>query len=143
MHYDLRLIADLCDELGLQSQLVADDSVAVILDPLTSLRFKNYKNEIDSTDDCLIGFDGTPTHSHGDLSFYARGKSLEMSYLDVVSALVDGTVLICERWQSQELVDRWLVHKDFIDEFNYLEAGEEVRVRRTLLRGRMNGRDDG
>jgi hypothetical protein len=38
--------------------------------------------------------------------------------------------LICERWKDGELTDRWLVHKDFVDEFDHIEPGEEIRVRR-------------
>ncbi len=133
MHYDLAAIEKLCIELELEHELTGN-SVAVKLDSKATLRFKNYRSEEDGTDDCLVGFDSTPSHSHGDLEFYAREMSLDMNYLQALTAAVDGVVLICERWENEELVDRWLVHKDYIDEFNYLGPNEEIRIRRARPR---------
>jgi hypothetical protein len=132
MHYDLTLIADLCTELGLAHTSIAGESVAVALEPGTTLRFENYISEEDGSDESVVGFEGTPSHSHGDMSFYARGQQVELNSLDLLSGALDGTVLICEQWKDEKLADRWLVHKDFVDEFEYIEPGEEIRVRRVL-----------
>jgi hypothetical protein len=132
MHYDLTLIADLCTELGLAHTSIAGKSVAVALEPGATLRFENYASEEDGSAESVVGFEGTPSHSHGDMSFYARGQQVELNSLDLLSGAIDGTVLICERWKDEKLADRWLVHKDFVDEFNYIEPGEEIRVRRVL-----------
>jgi hypothetical protein len=130
MHYDLTLIADLCTELGLAHTSIPGNSVAVALEPGITLRFENYASQEDGSDESVVGFEGTPSHSHGDMSFYARGQQLELNALDLLSGAVDGKVLICERWKDGELTDRWLVHKDFVDEFDHIEPGEEIRVRR-------------
>ncbi len=52
-----------------------------------------------------------------------------MEYLDVVSGLADKTVLICELWAHGKMTDRWLVHRDYIDEFRHLQDGDEIRIR--------------
>jgi hypothetical protein len=130
MHYDLTLIAELCSEMGLLYTSIPGKAIAVTLEANATLRFENYANEKDGSDDCVVGFEGTPSHSHGDMSFYARGQSIDLNCLDIVSGIAEGTVLICERWNEEGLVDRWLVHKDFVDEFDCIEPGEEIRVRR-------------
>jgi hypothetical protein len=53
--------------------------------------------------------------------------------MDVLIGLTDGTVLLCERWYQGVLKDRSLVHRDFVDEFRFLEVDEEVRIRRPRL----------
>jgi hypothetical protein len=133
MHYDLVLIAELCTDLGFAHESVLGKSVTVALALGTKLRFENYANEQDASDDCVVGFEGTPSHSHGDLDFYARGQQLELNALEVLWGIADGTVLICERWTQGKLADRWLVHKDFVDEFQHLDPGEEIRIRRYLV----------
>ena len=132
MHYDLTSIADLCAELGLSHTSIAGKSVAVALEPGATLRFENYQSEEDGSDESVVGFEGTPSHSHGDMSFYARGQQVELNSLDLLSGAIDGTILICERWKDEKLADRWLVHKDFVNEFDYIESGEEIRVRRVV-----------
>lgn len=133
MHYDLVLIAELCTDLGFAHESVLEESVTVALELGTKLRFENFANGQDASDGCVVGFEGTPSHSHGDLDFYARGQQVELNALEVLWGIADGTVLICERWTQGKLADRWLVHKDFVEEFQHLDPGEEIRVRRVLV----------
>jgi hypothetical protein len=60
----------------------------------------------------------------------ARGNYVELNYLDIVAGLKNGQILVCEQWQRGALIDRWLVRRDYKDEFKYMEEGEELRVRR-------------
>jgi hypothetical protein len=130
MRYDLKLIHELCQELGLRSSFRSDDLLAIELGEDCVLVFQNAERD----DDCLVAFDGTPWHTH-DVFIFAdgRGYYTEMDYLDVVSGLKDGRILVCERWLDSRLVDRWLIHRDFHDEFKYMDEKEEVRVHRPVI----------
>ena len=82
-------------------------------------------------DDSLVGFEGGEWHYHDDLMCSDRhGFHVELGYLDVLTGLADGTVLICEKLVHGELRERWLVHRDYVDEFRHMQDGEEIRVRR-------------
>ncbi len=130
MRYDLNLIHELCQELGFRSRLDGEGTVEIELKEDCVLVFQNFEGE----DDCLVGFRGTPWHGHGNFTFVdARSYYVEMDYLDVVSGLADGSVLDCERWLEGELVDRWLTHRDYNDEFKYMEPGEELQVWRSKV----------
>jgi len=52
----------------------------------------------------------------------------------LVVALTDGRILICEQRVNGQTMDRWLIHNKYNDEFKYLEAGEEIIVRRATIR---------
>ncbi len=125
MQYDLSLILDFCNELGLQCVRRSAGAIAIRIGDGSELIFQN-----DDKDDCLVGFEGTAWHTHGSpVIFASRTHSIEVDYLDIVSGLQDRTILICELWRNGALSDRWLVHRDFIDEFRHLEDGEEIRIR--------------
>ena len=53
-----------------------------------------------------------------------------MSYPDIIVGLSDGTLLVAEQYLGGRLVDRWLIHKAYNDEFKYIEEGEHIIVRR-------------
>lgn len=126
MQYDLEMIVELCDELGLRRSAPAPHEVLVELAEGVELVFQNFPNE----DDCLMGFEGTEWHAHGDVIFSDRhGYYVETTYLDVLTGLADGTALLCELWRPEGLADRWIVHKDYVDEFRYMQDGDEIRVR--------------
>jgi hypothetical protein len=124
MRYDLALIDELCDEIGLPSVMRSPGRLAIELAEGVVLCFENYEK-----DDCLVEFEGTPWHTHGDFLFAGNGQGIEMTYFDAVAAIVEGHVLVCERWSGGALVDRWLDHRDCIDDFRYMAAGEEIKVR--------------
>jgi len=126
MQYDLEMIADLCDELFFPHRMSTPNEVLVELETGVELVFLNWPDE----DDCLMGISGTDWHTHGSLTCADRhGHYVELTYLDVLTGLADGTVLLCELWRSDGLADRWIGHKDFLDDFRYMEKGEEIRVR--------------
>ena len=125
LRYDLQLIHELCSELNLRSTVVSDDLLELDLGGDAVLCFVNSKDE----KDCLIGFKGTPWHAHDDFVFTDdRGYVTQLNYLDVLTGLKEGKVLVCELWHSGSLSDPWLVHCEFNDELNYMQEGDEIRV---------------
>lgn len=95
------------------------------------LCFQNAERE----EDCLTGFLDTPWHTHDNLMFVdARGNYVELDYLDLLMGLKEGRVLICERETHGQIVDRWLVHCEYNDQFKYLQEDERIIVRRGLQR---------
>ena len=127
MRYNLDMIRDLCRELGLRTMARPSNEVAVELEEGVILLFVNAEREEDS----LIGFEGGEWHYHDDLMCSDRhGFHIELGYLDVLTGLGDGEVLLCEQWVRGELRERSLVHRDYVDEFRYIEEDEEIRIRR-------------
>jgi hypothetical protein len=126
MSYDLDLIEKLCKELELTNSRKID-RVEISLNQNAVLCFQNAENE----DDCLIGFDGTPWHCHdGPMFGDAKGNYIELNYLDVISGIKDGQIIVGERWLNGEIQDRWLEHRDYNDlkiELKHISKGEELR----------------
>ncbi len=134
MLFDLGMVADLCEEVGLRCVRRSPDEVGLPLEPGVTLLFGNAPTE----NDCYVGFEGTEWHTHDGLTCSDQhGYYIELNYLDLVTGLADGTVLVCELWARGALADRWLVHRDFVDEFRHLQDGDEIRIR--TMRGRGAG----
>lgn len=120
------MVSELCDEVGLQCDRRSSDELAIHLESGVTLLFQNAADE----EDCLVGFEGTAWHTHEGLTCSDRhGSYVELTYLDLVTGLADGTILVCELWVRGSLSDRWLVHLDFVDEFRQLQDGDEIRIR--------------
>lgn len=132
MRYELDLVNQLCREIGLMVQMDTADRVEIDLSRNAVLCFQNAERE----DDCLIGFLGMPWHVHDNLIFVdARGNYIELDYLNLLTGLKDGRVLIREREVKGRTEDLWLVHSDYNDEFKYLEEDERIIVRRATVSG--------
>lgn len=132
MRYDLDLVNQLCREIGLMVQMDTADRVEIDLGRNAVLCFQNAERE----DDCLIRFLVMPWHVHGNLIFVdARGHYIELDYLNLLTGLKDGRVLIREREVKGRTEDLWLVHSDYNDEFKYLEEDERIIVRRATVSG--------
>jgi hypothetical protein len=126
MLYDLPLIAELGREVGLKCVVRGADEVAIELGLGATLLFQNWVAD----DDCYTGFEDTPWHTHGYFTWSnATGAYIQLEYLDIVSGIAQKTILICERWEHGCLSDRWLVHRDYVDEFRHLQDGDEIRIR--------------
>lgn len=129
MSYDLKEIHKRCIELGISSELQLPQKLSVFVGDDVVLSFENSEQE----EDCLVGFKGTSWHVHDEFMFVGReGRYIELDSLNLISGLADGSVLICELWKESSLNDRWLIHRDFNDEYKYMEVGEEIRVWRAL-----------
>jgi hypothetical protein len=125
MTYDLEMITDICAELGLRTVVGPPDRVRVELESGVVLVFINAERDEDSR----VGFEDVGWHYHEELLCSDRyGSDVELEYLNVLTGLADGTVLLCEHWRQGALKERSLVHRDFVDEFRFLREGDEVRV---------------
>jgi hypothetical protein len=130
VRYDLELIIQLCREIGLPARAQGGLSVEVSLGQDAVLCFQNAECE----DDCLIGFLGMPWHTHDNLIFMdARGNYIELDYLNLLTGLEEGRVLVGEREVGGQTVERWLTHSEYNDEFGHLEEGERIIVRRATI----------
>jgi len=124
MTYDLELLAELSKEVGFKQVELLGDSVEIEITTDAKLVFQNF-----DSDDCLIGFKGTPWHIHDDITFeMSQGRFIIMPYIDLITEIKRGVVLICELRNKGDLKDRYLVHKDYVDEFKYMEPGDELRI---------------
>jgi hypothetical protein len=130
MRYDLALIEEFCRELGLLAKRLprsseACEGVEITLRSDIVLTFLDADKEVD----CLMGFADTGWHVHEDLVFDDKdGNCVTMNYLDVLSGLADGQVLICETWRRGVVHARWLIHRDCNDEIRHLNENDEMRV---------------
>ena len=130
MYYDLEMIVQACSEGDLVATRM-HASVEIDIGRGAVLCFQNAEEE----QDCLVGFRETPWHTHDDFTFVdPRGRFVEMDYLGVLYGLSDGTVLVCERHIDGRLVDRWLIHKDCADEFDYMDESDQIIVWRAKKR---------
>lgn len=125
MRYDLNKIHARCEKIGLNSTLRSAEELAVELAKGVVLRFYSSQKGGDG----MVQFEGTPWHSHGALIFTdSHGYETEMRFLDIVSGLAEGRILVCEKWSRGELVDRWLDHQDYVGPFRHMKEGDEVRI---------------
>ena len=127
MRYDLDFLQAFCLEIGLAAQRPGGDVLDVDLGGGAILTFLNAECDAD----CLMGFSGTPWHTHGGMMFHdPRGNYIEVDVLGLLCGLKDGQVLICERAMNGRLVDRELIHGKFNVELSDMLAGEQLAIRR-------------
>ena len=62
-----------------------------------------------------------------------EGRYIELDALNLLSGLRDGTVLLYEQHVGGTLVDRWLVHSEYNDEFKHFGPDEWIVVRRATF----------
>mgnify|MGYP001549565463 CR=1 FL=1 len=125
MKYRLNKIAELCSENNLKTDLTNQNRIDVTLFEDCILSFVNLEDE----DDTLVGFDGTPWHSHGVVQFMTGARTyIECDELDIVIGLVSGELLVIERYLKSNLEDRWIAHKNEPLDLKYIEAGEEIKI---------------
>ena len=90
----------------------------------------SFLNLVDEND-TLVGFDGTPWHSHGIVQFMTGSNTyIECDELGIIVGLVSGELLIVSQFLNSILTDRWIIHKDEPLAHKYMEAGEELIIRR-------------
>jgi hypothetical protein len=125
--YRLDELAKLAAELGLESRRVDANRLGVCLTADCILDFWNLVDP----EDTLVGFDGTPWHSHGVVPFTTGPATyVECDELDILVGLGCGELVVVSRYSQGQLVDRWLAHKQEPLDLEYMEAGEELRVYR-------------
>ena len=137
MRYELAAIRDLCREIGLSADPTTEEHIEIDLGGGAVLYFQNADRE----EDCLMGFLDVPWHTHDDIIFAdAQGNNIGLDYLDLLVGLKEGQVLICELQKGGRVIDRYLIHSKYNDEFRYLEEGEQVIVRRAAASQPENNR---
>jgi len=79
----------------------------------------------------LVGFEGTPWHSHDAVQFLAGESTwLQCDELEILIALRSGELVIVSQFVGGSLRDRWIAHRGEPLDVRYIEPGEELRVRR-------------
>jgi hypothetical protein len=127
MEYRLNKIAELCSEHGIQTDVPDKNRIDVKISDDCVLSFLNLVDE----EDTLVGFDGTPWHSHGIVQFITGSNTyIECDELDIIIGLVSGELLIVSQYVKSELNDRWIMHKAEPLDLKYIEPGEELKVLR-------------
>jgi hypothetical protein len=125
--YRLDELARLASESGLVSERVSAGRLDVILFDGCRLAFCNLVAEGDT----LVGFDGTPWHSHGVVPFSAGSPHyVECDELDILIGLCSGELVVVSEYVEGVLRDRWIEHKKEPLDLKYMRAGEELRVLR-------------
>ena len=125
MEYRLDKIIELCSENGLQADKPDKNRVDVKISDDCVLSFLNLVAEKDT----LVGFDGTPWHSHGIVQFMTGANTyIECDELDIIVGLVSGELLVVSQYVKSELTDRWIMHKDESLDLKFIEPGEELKV---------------
>ena len=127
MTYRLDELAKLASEQGLVWRRIDNNRLDVTVVAGAVLVFCNLVDE----NDTLVGFNDTPWHSHGVVTFMTGGSTyIECDELDILIALWTGDLVIVSQYLRGELKDRWLAHKDDPLDLGYIEAGEELRALR-------------
>jgi len=127
MAYRLDELARLASESGLVSERVDANRLDVVLFEGCRLAFCNLVAE----DDTLVGFEGTPWHSHGVLTFMVgSGHYIECDELEILIGLCSGELLVVGQFVDGVLRDRWICHRKEPLIIEYLSAAEELRVLR-------------
>src|SRR5687768_11069710 len=105
MPYRLDELAKLSAELGLFSRRVDVNRLDVVVDDGCILAFCNLQDEAET----LVGFDGTPWHSHGLVQF-GTGEATYVEYdeLEILIALGTGDLVIVSEYSGGKLRDRSL-----------------------------------
>jgi len=125
MEYQLDKIAELCSEYSLKTNMPDKNRIDISICNDCVLSFLNLVDE----NDTLIGFDGTPWHTHGTVQFMTGSNTyIECDELDILIGIVSGELLIVSRYLKSVLADRWIIHKKEPFSLKYIEAGEKLEI---------------
>jgi hypothetical protein len=141
MQYRLDELAVLATEMGLAATRVDADRLDITIQEDCVLAFCNLPDE----NDTLVGFDGTPWHSHGIVQFLTgRGTYVECDELAILIGLGAGELVVVSQLHDGKLRDRWIAHKQEDLELHYMRSGDELRVLcLSTHQGRISGEQAG
>jgi len=129
--YRLGELTKLATEFGFECDRQDEVRVAVRLAPDAVLEFCNLE-----AGDSLVGFEGTPWHSHGIVQFMTGVDTyVEYDELDIVLGLGSGELVVVSQYLKGQLQDRRLAHKHEPLDLRHLEPDEELRVLRLRTGG--------
>lgn len=130
MKYDFDFLEDYSKDYNVTIKREGNIFFEISLDQDVTIRFQNAENEKDS----LIAFVNSEWHCHNDIIFSGKnGYYTSLNYIDFISEIIDGNILICSSYAARELKDVYPVHKDYFDEFDYMEFGEELRIKKLKI----------
>ncbi|MBR4374860.1 MAG: hypothetical protein IKP49_10915 [Treponema sp.] len=140
-HYDFALIKDFLSEYGVKVEVEENVLSAFLADDIC-MRFYNAEDPIDVR--CAFCSDWD-WHCHGDFYFFdENGIGIQLGYLDFLEELVDGNILICFEYRNGKLFEIRPAHIKYFDksDFEYLENGEEIRIRRLKFEKRKTDKTE-
>jgi len=124
---NLNALEELSRDFGFVTSRESDGVLKVLLAEGVVLVFQNLPNEQET----LIGFDGTPWHTHGGVTLMLdKEHYLELDGGELLLAIHEGDVVIVEQLINGALEDRWVSHKAEPADIKYIQPGEELRFRR-------------
>jgi len=130
MKYDFNFLEEYFMNYNVSIKNDNNEFLEITLDKEVTLHFQNAENENDS----LIAFINGEWHCHDDLMFSGKnGYYTDLNYIDFISEIIKGNILICLLYVAGELKDVYPVHKDYFDEFDYMEFGEELRIKKLKI----------
>jgi hypothetical protein len=95
---------------------------------------------LESAKDTLVGFEGTPWHSHGRVQFMTgEATYVEYDELDILIALGTGDLVIITEYSDGRIRDRSLAHRKEPLDFRNMQPGDEIRAFRLPDRNRGGG----
>lgn len=125
MHYRLDELATLARELNLPTRRVDSYRLDVTIENGCVLAFCNLPTE----NDTLVGFDGTPWHSHGVVQFLTGDATyVDCDELAILVGLGTGELVVVSRARDGQLCDRWIAHRNERLDLQHIQPGEELRV---------------
>lgn len=138
MKYDFNFLEDYFKDYNVTINIDGDTSFKITLDQEVTIYFQNAENE----DDLLIAFVNGEWHCHGDIIFSGKnGYYISLNYIDFISEIIEGNVLICLLYSAGKLKDIFPIHKNYFDELDYMEFGEELRIKKLKIEkkfGKLN-----
>ncbi len=127
LRYDIDRIEEHARELGFCVGRPSADEVTVTILGDAVLAFENLPEEPDT----VMGFLGTPWHSHDNLVLTLdESRYEEFEATELLSALRSGEVVVVEGFLNSALEDRWVQHKLEPLDLKYVGEGEQLRVHR-------------
>ncbi len=130
MKYDFLFITDYFKDYNVTIENNNNEFLEITLEKGTTICFHNAENENDS----LIVFIGGLWHCHDDLIFSdINGFYTELNYIDFLSEIINGNILICSRYVDGKIIDIYPLHKDYFNEFKYMQSGEELRIKKLKI----------
>ncbi len=127
MQLDLETISECVRDIGFSILCKKPNHIEIEISKGIIFIFEN----IEEDDDNVFGFQGTPWHSHDKLTLNTNDNLyIELNDIDIFAGIKDGDILLCEQFVHGVLTDRWLKHKNERDDNKFIEAGEEIRIRR-------------
>jgi hypothetical protein len=127
MPYDLKSIEDFCRSEGLHCERTSSEEILVRIDSDVGLRITNAESEAD----IYFGLSDRTWHTHGDAVFMTGLDTyIELGPIEILAGLKNGDLLIGSRCLHGELQDRWIFHRQERQDFQHVEAGEVISIRR-------------